>query len=128
MSRAPGSGEAGSALVEAVVAAAVLAGVLGATFETVAAAQRRQAALDERRTALMIARSRLASVGAEIPVAPGELEGGQGGFTWRVRIEPSQAGDAPMSAPAELVTVSVAASHGGADLVVLKSLRLASTS
>jgi hypothetical protein len=124
MSRASGSGEAGSALVEAVVAAAVLAGVLGATFETVEAAQRRQAALDARRTALMIARSRLASVGAEIPAAPGELAGGQGDFTWRVRIEPSQA-EAAVGAPAELVTVSVAPSRSGADLVVLKSLRLA---
>jgi type II secretory pathway pseudopilin PulG len=120
-------GEAGSALVEALVATAVLAGVLGATFTALTAAQQRQAALDQRRTALMIARSRLAAVGLEVPAAPGDTEGVQGDFSWRVRIDPSQAETPAVSAlgQPELVTVSVRALRGSADLAVLKSLRLA---
>jgi len=120
-------GETGSALVEALVATAIVAGALGATFEAVAAAEHRQAALEQRRLALMVARSRLAAVGVEIPAAPGELEGLDGDLSWRVRIEP--AGPDPgvrsrLGAP-ELVTVAVRPSRGGADLAVLKSLRLA---
>jgi type II secretory pathway pseudopilin PulG len=120
-------GEAGSALVEALVATAIVAGVLGAMFESLSAADARRSAIDQRRTALMIARSRLAAIGSEIPVVPGEIDGVEGDFSWRVHVEPTQSDTVAVSrvgAP-DLVTVAVRPSRGGNDLVTLKSLRLA---
>jgi type II secretory pathway pseudopilin PulG len=119
--------DAGSALIEALVAAAIVAGVLGAVFESLSAAQQRQAGLEQRRAALMIARSRLAAVGAEIATSPGETDGVQGDFSWRVRIDSGQtdASSASRAGPADLVTVSVRPLRQGADMVELKSLRFA---
>ena len=117
----------GSVFVEALVATAIVAAVLGLMFNAIEAAGARRHAIEIRRTALMIARSELAAVGTEIPVNPGEIEGVEGDFTWRVRIEPGRGaglGQSLAGTPA-LVTVSVRTSSGGADLVALKSLRLA---
>ena len=120
-------GERGSALVEALVATAIVAGVLGVTFETLGAADQRHKQVDQRRVALMIARSRLAMVGTEIPAAAGEIDGVEGDFSWRVRVEPTQSDTVAVSrvGPPALVSVAVRPSRGGNDLVVLKTLRLA---
>ena len=119
--------DVGSALVEALVAAAIVAAVLGVTMETASSAAARRGGLEQRRTALMVARSELAAVGAEIPVMPGEMDGVEGDFSWRVRIDPAQADGTVISraGSADLVTVSVRSARGGPDLAVLKSLRLA---
>ncbi len=117
----------GSILIEALVSAAIVAGVLGLLFSTLADAETRRQGLEARRLALMIAQSRLASVGAEIPIATGETQGAEAGLAWRVRIEPGASEGLAISriAPPSLVMVSVRRATGGADLVTLSTLRLA---
>jgi hypothetical protein len=119
-------GDSGSAFIEALVATAIVASVMAAMFMAIDQAGARGRAVEGRRAALLIARSRLASVGPEIPVTPGQVEGASGNFLWRVRIEPDQQ-DALASSLAgapSRVTVSVRRADGGGDLVVLKTLRL----
>jgi hypothetical protein len=119
--------DSGSAFIEALVATAIVASVMAAMFGAIDQAGVRRHQIESRRTALLIARSELAAVGDEIPVTPGQIDGAQGDFLWRVRIEPGQPSGPAGSlagAPA-LVRVSVRAAAGGDDLVVLKTLRLA---
>jgi hypothetical protein len=120
--------DGGSAMLEAVVAVAITAGVMGAAMQATASVHARQIQTAARRSALLIARSELDAVGAEIPLAPGETEGRQGDFVWRVRIEPmeSQALAVSRAGAAQRVTVAVRPAGGAGDLIVLKTLRLAS--
>jgi general secretion pathway protein I len=118
-------GDRGSAFIEALAATAIVAGVLAVTFETLVAADQRGREIADRRTALMIARSELAQVGSSLPVTPGDVEGSQAGFNWRVSIEPGEA-DTTIGAqvgPPALVTVAVWRASGGGNLVVLKTMR-----
>jgi hypothetical protein len=112
--------EQGSALLEALVSAAVVAAVLAAAFQVTAQAHRRQAAIEQKHTALLIAQSELSAVGSAIPAAVGETSGVDGDYSWRVRAEPAQGGAARLL----LVTASVRRTDGPADLAVLKTLRL----
>jgi hypothetical protein len=81
-------GEAGSALVEAMVGAAIVAGTLAAMYAAIYESSARNRMAEERRTAMMIAQSELAAVGSVIPAATGITEGTQGDYYWRVDIEP----------------------------------------
>ena len=119
----------GSAFIEALVSTAIVAGVLATLFAAIDQAGARRRDIDARRTALLIARSEMAAVGGEIALTPGQVEGVQGDFRWRVRIDPDQAASLTTSlagAPA-LVSVSVRPARGGEDLVTLRTLRLATT-
>jgi hypothetical protein len=113
----------GSALMEALVSAAIVAGVLAAAFQVAAEASRRREAIEERRTALLIAQSQLATVGAAIPSLPGDTSGADGGYSWRLHAEPSRAEG--QAAPLLQVTVAVRRTGGTADLAVLRTLRVA---
>ena len=116
--------DTGSILVEAMVAVAVIAMMLAVTYRSVGESVLRSRAAEASRTAAMIAQSRLAMVGAEIPLAPGDTTGVDGDFTWRVRIEP-----APQEASATGVLLSVRASvrrrADAADRAVLATQRMA---
>ncbi|THD60621.1 type II secretion system protein [Phenylobacterium sp.] len=125
MSPAPRSHrQSGSALVEAMVAVAVIAMMLAVTYRAVGESVLRARAAEATRTAALIAQSRLATVGSEIPLTPGETTGVDAGFAWRVLVEPA---DQDQSATGELlsVTASVRRPAGRADLAVLRSQRLA---
>jgi general secretion pathway protein I len=116
--------EAGSVLVEAMVAVAVIAMMLAVTYRAVGESVLRSRAAEASRTAAMIAQSRLAMVGAEIPLAAGDTSGVDGDFTWRVSIEP-----APQDASTMGVLLSVRASvrrrADAADRAVLTTQRMA---
>ncbi|HEX2817817.1 MAG TPA: hypothetical protein VHN39_15600 [Phenylobacterium sp.] len=116
--------QSGSVLVEAMVAVAVIAMMLTVTYRAVGESVLRARAAEASRTAGLIAQSRLAMVGAEIPLRPGDTTGVDTGFTWRVLIEPAAQ---DRSAMGELlsVTASVRRPAGAADLAVLRSQRLA---
>jgi type II secretory pathway pseudopilin PulG len=116
-------GERGSALVEALVSAAIVAAALAAALQVTSQSGQRRVAIGQKRAALMIARSELATVGSAIPAAPGETTGADGAYSWRVRAEPGEGGSSRLL----LVTVSVRQTGGTADLAVLKSMRLAGT-
>jgi hypothetical protein len=120
-----GAAESGSAFVEAIIAAAIVAMALGATYRVIADSTARDRAAAARRTALMVAQSTLENVGADIPLVPGDTSGQSAGMTWRVEITPY--GDSEAANPVgELlrVAVSVSAPNGGPSQVTLQSVRL----
>jgi hypothetical protein len=80
--------ESGSALVEAMVGAAIVAGTLAAMFGAIRESAAHNHMIEQRRVALMIAQSELSAVGVTIPAAPGITEGTQGDYYWRIDIEP----------------------------------------
>ncbi|GEM_PF-1092917 len=80
--------ESGSALVEAMVGAAIVAGTLAGMFTAIRESAAHNHMIEQRRVAFMIAQSELAAVGPIIPVAVGTTEGSQGDFYWRVDITP----------------------------------------
>jgi hypothetical protein len=115
--------DAGSVLVEAMVAVAVIAMMLAVTYRAVGESVLRARAAEASRAAVMIAQSRLAMVGAEIPLSPGQTAGVDGDFTWRVAIEPAPE-DASSMGRLMTVTAAVRDRAGGADRAVLRTLRL----
>ncbi len=118
--------DAGSALVEAMVAVAIVAMMLAVAYRAVGESVLRSRAAEASRTAAMIAQSRLAMVGADIPLTPGESTGVDGDFTWRVEIDPTEE-DASAMGHLLAVTASVRGPRG-ADRAVLRTLRLAPAS
>lgn len=114
----------GFALVEAVIALAIVAAMLGITFQTIARAQRTAADTEARRFAMLEARSILAQVGATIPLVPGNAQGVSGPWVWHVEIA-ADAGEHPQhDVPIDRVAISV---EDGASrkLAHLETLRLA---
>jgi hypothetical protein len=119
------SAETGSAFVESIVAAAIVALALGSTFRVIADGAARDRAVEARRAALLVAQSELAAVGADIPLAPGDTSGQTGDLAWRVDISPYAEGDEQNPAGELLhVAVSVWPREGGSSLITLQSLRL----
>jgi hypothetical protein len=88
-------GERGSALIEAMVGAAIIATTLVAMYQAIRESASHNFMAEQRRAAMMIAQSELAAVGPLIPAAPGETEGAEGDFYWRVDIAPYGGGPPP---------------------------------
>src|ERR1700761_8087789 len=77
--------QAGSVFIEAVVALALLAGILAAVYQVSAGSAARHRAIEARRQALMVARSVLASVGIAEPLSAGGMQGAADGQAWRIQ-------------------------------------------
>lgn len=122
---AAGGADAGSAFVESIVAAAIVAMALGTTYRVIADGAARERGAEARRAALLVAQSELAAVGADIPLGPGDASGQSGEMAWRVEITP-YAENEEKSPAGDLwrVAVSVSPRTGGPALVTLQSLRL----
>jgi len=120
----PSSNEEGFGLVEAVIALAIIASVLGITFQTIAHAQRSAAEVEARRLAMLEARSVLAQVGVTIPLAAGASRGISEGWSWHVDISPDASETPRQDVAISRVTVTV---QNGASrtLAHLQTLRLA---
>ena len=112
--------------MESIVAAAIVAMALGATFRVIADGAARDRAAEARRAALLVAQSELAAVGADIPLVPGDASGQSGDLAWRVDITPYGENEDQNNPAGRLlhVAVSVWPRDGGARLVTLQSLRL----
>ncbi|HZZ90155.1 MAG TPA: hypothetical protein VFE13_17635 [Caulobacteraceae bacterium] len=119
--------EDGSILLEALVSTAVVAAVLAAMFTAIGQWDQQRRQIDDRRTALMIARSQLAAVGSALPLTPGRLQGVEGDFVWSVGIEPGQANalDSSLAGSPSTVTVAVRRAAGGPSLALLRTQQLA---
>jgi len=119
--------DSGTAFVESIVAAAIVALALGSTWRVVADGAARDRGTEARRAALLVAQSEMAAVGADIPLAPGDASGESGDMAWRVEITPYDE-NAQNNQVGELlrVAVSVWRRDGGPSLVTLQSLRLGS--
>lgn len=126
---APDPHDRGSVFIESLVASAIVAMILVATLRVVADGAAHTREVEDRRVALMVARSELAAVGAEIPLEPGENGGLSGNMLWSVRIAPYDdlnGSGALASAAGRLWNVRVGVRPRGArrDLAVLETLRL----
>jgi hypothetical protein len=115
--------DAGTAFIDTMVAAAIVALCLGTMYRVTADTAHRSAALSETRTALLIAQSQLAAAGFEMPLTPGVTSGRQGAFVWNVAVAPSGEG---ASNAGRLWSVTVSVGREGAPVsVTLRTLRLA---
>ena len=115
----------GSVFIESMVAAAIVAMGLAATFQAIGDSARRDRDAEAHRAALLVAQSELAAVGSEYPLHPGETAGGDGDFVWRIEVSPYSDGVASSAAGGLWrVSVAIRPRSGGPDLVTLQTLRL----
>jgi len=120
-----GRGDTGAIFIESLIAAAIVAMALGTTLQVVADGAARERRVESHRSALMIARSELAEVGADVPLRRGRTTGVAGDFAWRIDVSADAADGQTNSAGALWkVAVAVRSRSGGADLIVLRTLRL----
>jgi len=117
--------ESGSVLIEAMVAAAIIALMLGAMYGSIGDTAMRERVVAQKRVALLIAQSEMDAVGSILPLAPGATGGVEGAYTWRVDIQPYSVSQGTGTAgPLFQVTVSVRANGENVSLVTLRSLAL----
>jgi hypothetical protein len=117
--------DAGEVFIEALVAAAVVSIIMMAMYRVITDAAMHSRMSEQRRVALLVAKSELAEVGALIPMASGENSGVSGDMAWSVLVSP-YSDDSGASAVGALwsVDVSVRPRAGGRPLVRLRTLRL----
>ena len=113
----------GFALVETLVATAIIAGMLGVTFQTVQSGARQTRMIEDRRRAMLVAESQLQAVGAGQSSSFGETRGLTSGVRWRLTLRPYRA-DQPSDAPLQLVSVSAGLEGEQRDLIILKTIRV----
>ena len=117
--------EHGSVLIEAMVAAAIVALMLGALYRSIADSAMRENLLAQKRGAVLVAQSELDAVGSIVPLSPGVSGGVDGNYVWHVDVEPYAAGQGAGSAGnLWSVVVTVRSREGTVNLVTLKSLAL----
>lgn len=109
----------GFAIVEVVIAAAIVAGMMALTYRTIAANAQAARQVAERRHAAMLARSVLDQVTAGPAAAEQARTGRDGGLTWRTARSPYGSGGA---LPLERVVVEVRDATG--PVLTLQTLRV----
>jgi len=124
----------GFSLLEVLVAFVILALALGAIMRIFSQGMSRVSESDRYARAVMFAESKLAQLGADIPLEEGELSGGpENALNWRLRLvahepdpAPAERPDTPVQAlpPVRLLQVEVEVSWAG-DEAVPHSIRLA---
>jgi len=117
-------GESGSALIEALVAAAIVMVSLSTMYQALmdGAVRARQGA--DRAMALLVAQSELATVGSVIPAQPGQATGIEGPYEWEIAIEPFEPDGRPLDRSLVEVTARVGYSGAAGALVTLHTVRL----
>lgn len=122
------SDERGTVLLEALVAIAILAEISVLAFRASGESAVRTQRAEIQRLAVLVAQSRLASVGSELPLRDGSFSGVDGDFEWTVTERPIAA---VPSRAGRLVAVSIdvsgrASGRGSvAPLAHIDTLRLA---
>lgn len=111
----------GSMFIDAMVAVAVMALVLAVGYRAIGESALRVRAANASAQAMLIARSRMASIGADVPLTAGVTQGNDNGFDWRITVSPQPA---PASATGDLWRTQVTVERGGTRLAALESLRL----
>ena len=120
--------DSGSILIEAMVAAALVALMLGTMYQALGDSAANQNWIAQKRIALLVAQSEMDAIGPLIPLAPGTTSGTEGPYVWQINIGQYPAGGPSNAGPLLAVTVSVRARSGGPDLATLSTLALGSTS
>jgi prepilin-type N-terminal cleavage/methylation domain-containing protein len=113
----------GFTLLEVLVALLCFALVFGILAQIMRTGLRQSAAAEEAALAGLLARSQLARVGVELPLAPGEVEGEAEGMRWRVATRLAE----PLAEESDIATwridVTIAWGEAGQELT-LTTLRL----
>jgi general secretion pathway protein I len=125
----------GFTLVEVVVALLIFGLTFAVLARIVQTGALQSARAETMTTATLLARSQLARIGIEVPVAAGEFEGDAGGgFRWRIVMRPAELGGDRDDPAADLevlphqVEVTIAWGEGAREqALTLTSLRLATT-
>lgn len=117
-------GASGFALAETLVATAIIAGMLGVTFQTIENGARQARLIEDRRQAMLIAQSQLTAVGSAQSTRFSETSGLTSGIRWRLSVKPYRA-DQPSIARLEQVSVTAGLASDTRDLVVLRTVRVA---
>ena len=90
----PRAGQQGFTLIEVVVALLIFGLTFAVLARIVQTGILQSGRAEAMTTATLLARSQLARIGADVPVAEGELEGDAGGgFHWRIVIRPAALDD-----------------------------------
>lgn len=118
------SADQGFALAETLVAAAIIAAMLGVTFQTIESGARQARMIEDRRQAMLVAQSQLTAVGAAQSTSFGETAGLTSGIRWRLTVQPYRANEAS-GARLEQVSVTAGLASDKRDLVVLRTIRVA---
>jgi hypothetical protein len=116
--------EAGSILIDALVAIGVIAITLAFAAEAVGDGARRTRAGEEVRMAELEARSRLAEVGGDLALAEGRAQGVDGDLVWTIDVTPQSAPTLDGGALLMAVKVTVG-DRTRPDIVSISSLRAA---
>ena len=118
------SDESGFALAETLVAAAIIAAMVGVTFQSIETGARQTRLVEERRKAMLVAQSQLTAVGSAQSTSLGETSGLTSGIRWRLSVQPYRANE-PSGARLETVSVTAGLASDKRDLVILKTIRVA---
>lgn len=108
----------GSVFLETIAAAAILAGILGVTFDALRDAADRARRTGLQQQAMLIAQSKLAEFPLTRPVRADRLTGSLAAFSWTVNIAPERGETGLMR-----VTVTVADRSDRRARAALSSLR-----
>lgn len=114
----------GFALVETLVATAIIAVMLGVTFQSIELGARQTRMVEDRRQAMLIAQSQLSAVGAARSDVFGDSKGLTSGIGWRLTVKPYRT-DQPSVARLEEVTVTAGLADDPRPLIILKTVRVA---
>ena len=82
------SGERGFSLIEVLVSFVLLSMSLAVILQIFSTNLRAVDSVGKQNRALILAESKLAGLGNEIPLAPGELSGESGAFNWQLKVSP----------------------------------------
>ena len=124
MTRRRHSGERGFALIETLVAVAVIAVMMGLFYQMVASDARVTAAVRARRQAALLAQSVLDQAGSPAAALSPVMRGESDGLAWRIERAPYRDGAQSSRAALERIVVTVAGANDGKQLLRLDTLRL----
>jgi type II secretory pathway pseudopilin PulG len=118
------SRQGGFALVETLIAAAIIAGMLAAVFQVIQTGAQQNRSVEQRRLAILTAQSQLAAVGASENNRLGESRGVSNQISWRISITP-RGRSRTSTARLEDVTVTTGIAGEERALFVLRTIRVA---
>jgi len=122
------SGERGFSLIEVLVSFVLLSMSLAVILQIFSTNLRAVDTVRKQTHALILAESKLAELGNEIPLAPGEQSGESGAFSWQLTVSPyAEDGDETNRIIHELYDVAMTVNWergAGSSGIRLKTLRV----
>ena len=116
--------QSGFSLIETLIAAAIIAGMLAVTFQTIQTNARAGQMIEDRRLATLVAQTQIDAIGASTTGNFGETRGTTSAIDWRIVAAPYVPAQ-PSGGGIKLDLIAVSAGPHGHELVTLKTLRLA---